>query len=76
MNENFGVNLAKLSHLPLFAECPWTIDNCEFPSDDGYYLAKSISEGTCIAVNDGSYKEETKTATSAFLIEGPDKEIH
>ena len=54
----------------------WTIDNCDFLSDEGCYLAKSISEGTCMAVSDGSYKEETKTATSAFLIVGPDKDIH
>jgi hypothetical protein len=66
--------LDRIDQLPVLDK--WTIDKIYAPDDDGQYLAQSIQQGTCIAVSDGSYKEDTQQATSAFLIEGPDGEIH
>ena len=54
----------------------WMVDELKFPDDDGEYLAQAIREGKALAVSAGSYKAQTHTATSAFLLEGPDHESH
>ena len=52
----------------------WLIDQLDVPPNEGEYLAQAMQDHTATAVSDGSCKKETNTATSAFLIEGADKE--
>jgi hypothetical protein len=51
-------------------QCQWLQQGLSFPSDDCHSLAKSIQQGTCIAVSDGSFKDERGTAS--MVIEGQD----
>jgi hypothetical protein len=56
-----------ISTLP--AGAAWAVRNL-IGTDDGGAIAKAITEGTAIAVSDGSFKDAFGTA--ALVIEGPD----
>ena len=54
----------------------WTVDELLFPDYKGEYLAQAIWDEMALAVSDGLCKAQTHMATSAFLLEGPDKVNH
>ena len=54
----------------------WAVDELQFPTNDGEYLAQAIRNAEALAVSDGSHEANAQTTTSAFLLEGPDQEHH
>ena len=63
-----------IDQLPRKAQ--WTVDELHFSDDKGEYLVQAIQDEKALAVSDGLCKSQTHTATSTFLLEGPDKENH
>ena len=58
---------AVIAELP--ASAIWAVKDYQ-ASDDGRHIAQAIKDGTCIAVSDGSYKDNPDTAF--WIIEGTD----
>ena len=61
-----------LSQVPLGDR--WAVDKVFLTKGDYAYLAQAISQGTCLAISDGSFKNNI--GTSACLLEGMDKAKH
>ena len=66
------VSLAEFVKTSLHVDARWAVQNF-LSTDGGQYVAEAIENGTCIAVSDGSFKEQFGTAS--WSIQGP-TEVH
>jgi hypothetical protein len=65
IEDNRGSLLDRLQQEP--KEYDWLRDSMAWPLDEGREIAQSISQGTCIAVSDGSFKEGHGTASAIII---------